>query len=236
MNLETRTFVLEKALSVEKGVNDILQLFLNVEIQKKKAFTNKSGGLSFKNKIDLLFDIEIFDEKEFSTLLLLMEFRNQFMHNYECNNFIDSLTFLGSDKKNRLLQYSKNKQNDTDEENFKDAFNNLHYEILKILLEKIRLKKQSVTDNKEYFDKLNNKIILLYDKYFGLSDLLLELVEPNFSDSKELVDFKINLFNKIDASIQKDIADKNFKDETNERTEEYKMKIIDRHLKTYKKH
>ena len=230
MNLETRTFVLEKALLVEKSVSDILQLFLNVEINKKKAFTNKSGGLSFKNKLDLLFDIEIFDDTEYLLLLLLMEYRNQFMHNYECNTFTDAFTFLGPDKKTRLLNYAKNKLRDTDEENIKDAFSKLNYEIIKILLAKIELKKSNLSENKEYFQKLNSKVILLYDKYFNLCEIIFDTLEPTYDDSKELVCYKMQAFKKLNAFIEQDINSKDFNQHDHDKSEEYKIKLIRRTL------
>lgn len=230
MILDTRLYVLEKALTVEKGVNDILELFLNVEKLKKKAFTNKSGGLSFKNKIDLLFDIEIFDDKEYTAILLLMEYRNQFMHNYECNTFIDALEFLGLDKKNRLLTYSDKKLEDKNEENLKKAFQNLFYEILKILLGKIELKKSNMAENKEYFDRLNNKLIVLYDKYFELTDSIFKFLEPKFDESKEICDYKISFFNTIKKRIEESINNVNFNADDFNRSEEYKIKMISRLL------
>lgn len=230
MILDTRLYVLEKALTVEKGVNDILELFLNVEKQKKKAFTNKSGGLSFKNKIDLLFDIEIFDDKEYTTILLLMEYRNQFMHNYDCNTFVDAFEFLGLDKKNRLLNYTDKKSDDKNEQNLKNAFQNLFYEILKILLEKTKLKKSNVAENKEYFDRLNNKVILLYDKYFELADLIFEFIEPNYEESKEISDYKISFFNTIKKSIEQNINSIDFNTDDFDKSEEYKIKMIGRLL------
>ena len=54
MILDTRIFVLEKALHVEKTVTSIIELFLNVEVLKKKALTNKSknGGRDTKALVE----------------------------------------------------------------------------------------------------------------------------------------------------------------------------------------
>ena len=59
MELETRLIVLEYALNTEKTIHTLLESYLNIDTTKRKALTNKSGGLAFKNKIDLLHDIEI---------------------------------------------------------------------------------------------------------------------------------------------------------------------------------
>lgn len=230
MNLDTRIFVLEKALLVEKTITSILELFLNVEVPKKKALTNKSGGLSFINKLDLLYDIEVFDDTEYMTILLLMQYRNQFMHNYECNTFIDAFEFLGSDKKNRLLFYAENKLEERDEQKIKDAFNKLYIEILKILRTKLDLKKSIIAENKDYFDALNNKVILLFDKYLELSDLIFDYLEPNSNDSKIITDYKIAFLNSIKKKVEENIKSIDFKDGGSDKSEEYKLKMIGRLL------
>lgn len=63
-NLPLRTNVLEMALNVEDSVNSILLIYLSIENNDRKAITNKSGNLSFKNKIDLLFDLDILTKEE----------------------------------------------------------------------------------------------------------------------------------------------------------------------------
>lgn len=201
-----------------------------MEVPKKKAITNKTGGLSFINKLDLLYDIEIFDDKEYITILLLMQYRNQFMHNYECNTFIDAFEFLGSDKRNRLLLYAENKLGEKNEEKIKDAFNKLYIEILKILRTKADLKKNIIAENKDYFDSLNNKVILLYDKYLELSDLIFDYLEPNLDDSKIITDYKIAFFNSIKRKVEENIKSIDFKKNGSEKYEEYKIKLIGRLL------
>ena len=230
MNLDTRIFVLEKALLVEKTITSILELFLNVEVPKKKALTNKSGGLSFISKLDLLYDIEVFDDTEYMTILLLMQYRNQFMHNYECNTFIDAFEFLGADKKNRLLFYAENKLEERGEQKIKDAFNKLYIEILKILRTKTDLKKSIIAENKDYFDALNNKVILLFDKYLELSDLIFDYLEPNSNDSKIITDYKIAFFNSIKKKVEENIKSIDFRDVGSDKSEEYKLKMIGRLL------
>ncbi len=59
INLQLRSEVLEISLNLEDAVNELLLALLLIEIPRRKAISNKSGNLSFKNKIDLLFDLEV---------------------------------------------------------------------------------------------------------------------------------------------------------------------------------
>ena len=106
-NLPLRTEILDIALSLEQNVNSLLLIYLSIEIQERKAITNKSGNLSFKNKIDLLFDLEILNKDEYKYFLLLMEFRNQFLHNIECNSFTYAVDILGRDKEKSLMKFNE---------------------------------------------------------------------------------------------------------------------------------
>jgi hypothetical protein len=222
------------ALQIEKGITDLVKLFLHIETEKKRALTNKSGGLSFKNKIDILFDIEIIDESEHVLLLLLMEYRNQFMHNYECNSFAEASAVLGADKKNRLWKFADPGATES-EESFKNAFSNVYGAALGMLLKKLDLKKRSITENHRYLLGLNEKLVLLFDKYFDLYDLTLNLIEPAFTDSNELLDFKMDMFAKLQAIVDKDLNVQPFTETDVFKSEEFQAKIIERHLKWFKK-
>jgi hypothetical protein len=105
LNLPLRTDILEIALNAELTIDSILLLYLNIESDKRKAITKKSGGISFKSKIDLLFDLEVFSNEEHKEFLLLMEFRNQFLHNTDCNSFMYAVDVLGKDKEKSLLLF-----------------------------------------------------------------------------------------------------------------------------------
>lgn len=93
------------ALNLENAVNELLLALLSIENPKRKAISNKSGNLSFKNKIDLLFDLDVLVSDEHQKLLLLMEFRNLFLHNIECDSFENAVKLLGVDKEKKLLKF-----------------------------------------------------------------------------------------------------------------------------------
>ena len=60
LNIEVRSRILEYSLVIENLINDLLLMNLGVynEKEKTRLFSNK-GKLTFQNKIDLLFDIEV---------------------------------------------------------------------------------------------------------------------------------------------------------------------------------
>jgi len=53
INLELRSEILEASLNLEDTINELIVALLVIEKQKRKAISNKSGNLTFKNKIDL---------------------------------------------------------------------------------------------------------------------------------------------------------------------------------------
>ena len=80
INLELRSDILEMALTLESSINQLITVYLEIEHPTPKAIGNKNSSLSFKNKLDLLNDLEIISKDEYSKLLLMMEFRNQFLY------------------------------------------------------------------------------------------------------------------------------------------------------------
>ena len=106
INLQLRSEILEIALNLEASVDELLLALLSIEIPKRKAISNKSGSLSFKNKIDLLFDLDVLISSEHQKLLLLMVFRNQFLHNIKCCSFEDTVKHLGVDQGKKLLKFN----------------------------------------------------------------------------------------------------------------------------------
>jgi len=63
INLEIRSEILEYSLTIENTVNTLLQSYLGIlEKEATKNFGHKAG-ISFKNKIDLLYDIDVLSKK-----------------------------------------------------------------------------------------------------------------------------------------------------------------------------
>jgi hypothetical protein len=127
INLQLRTNVLEMALWLERSITDLIKLYFSVSKPKLKALSHKSGNLSFKNKIDLLNDFEILADEEYKALIHLMEFRNQFMHNIECNSFTKAVEILGSDRGKYLLAMLRHESKLDTEQLYLNAYRHCYF-------------------------------------------------------------------------------------------------------------
>jgi len=88
LNMPLRTVVLQHSIRQEQTSSEIIKALLRILKSKTKTLGNKSSSLSFKNKIDLLHDLEELTDEEYNQLIKFMEIRNQFIHNHECSSFI----------------------------------------------------------------------------------------------------------------------------------------------------
>ena len=86
-NEALRSRVLICSIRAEEAASQVLTSLLRVVKPDSKTLGNKSSSLSFKNKIDLLFDIEDLAKEEYNQMLKFMEIRNQFIHNASCYSF-----------------------------------------------------------------------------------------------------------------------------------------------------
>ena len=102
--LELRHNILITALSLESLTSMYLAGLLGIkEYKNTKSFGNKSGNLSFNQKIELLTDLDALskdDKKKFQTF---MEVRNQFMHNIDIKSYTECFKMLDG-KENYILK------------------------------------------------------------------------------------------------------------------------------------
>lgn len=201
LNTQLRIEILDIALNLEQNVNTLLLVLLSIENPKRKAITNKSGNLSFKNKIDLLFDLDILNSNEHRSLLLLMEFRNQFLHNIECDSFEKAVRILGADKQKKLLNFDDLKDHKDKESQYKHAYRNLYSESLRICLEKIQDRRNQIEDRGNTHAKLIESQVFYLDKYFDIINKVVTVCENNISSNSEVV----HLTNLINQTITNDM-------------------------------
>ncbi|MCG8838933.1 hypothetical protein G1K37_11300 [Tenacibaculum dicentrarchi] len=181
MNLRIRTLVLEYSLKTENNVNNLLLGYLSIfDKEKTKNFGNKAG-ISFKNKIDLLFDIDVLNKKEHQDLELLMNFRNKFMHDIESESFTYILNKLDSGIRNRFLKFSLSKEIKNEIE-YEKAFDNLYLQNLKVIEKKYRERRENIKERTNY-------LISLYDGYESMSNMGSDLAGKIMEIIKK-IDFK----------------------------------------------
>lgn len=87
LNMELRSWVISQVLRLEQTSNNLMRAMLRMFKENPKTLGNQSSALSFKSKIDLLFDLEEIDSTEYSHLIKMMEIRNQFAHNSNAISF-----------------------------------------------------------------------------------------------------------------------------------------------------
>ncbi len=126
MNIELRGRILECSLVMEESINGILLLELGIHGNENKTrlFGDK-GKINFQNKIDLLMDLKVLNDKENLNFELLMNFRNKFMHIMKYDSFESVINTLDNGIVNRFKTFSVNNKFTT-EEDYLNAFNNLY--------------------------------------------------------------------------------------------------------------
>jgi len=192
MNIELRGKVLTKALILEDTINKLVLLYLSINKEGRRAIGHKSGTLTYKNLLDLLYDIDVLNREEYNTLLLLMELRNQFMHNLACDSFEKAIEILGNDRGKKLLKFNKLERG-TLEEQYLNSFYGLNTECLGIIKLKLQEKKREVTEKHEFIQKLLGFI----SEYTGMVDAKLN----NLIDKYDVHDLKVT--NEAELEIKK---------------------------------
>ena len=88
-NQPLRSQILICSIREEEAAADAVRYLLRTVRPNSKTLGNKSSSLSFKNKIDLFYDIEDLSVEDYNNLIKFMEIRNQFIHNPSCSSFTD---------------------------------------------------------------------------------------------------------------------------------------------------
>jgi hypothetical protein len=197
LNMPLRTEILEMALLIEDCMTKLLQTFLVIDKEDTRTLSNRSSSLSFKQKIDLLFDLDVLTKEENTKLLLLMEFRNQFLHNISCNSFEAAVLALDGQKKNLLKFDDLNGEHEI-EFRLSNAYSSLHVACLDIVLEKYEFRRSQlesrrkvVTDMAEYMTLVMNSDTVLLNK-------IMTMCTPEHGDTAELISLKMNVHQLID--------------------------------------
>lgn len=201
LNIELRKEILEIALNIEDEISKLMILFLNIEKEKRKAISNNNSNLSFKNKIDLLYDLNILSEDEYKKMLLLMEFRNQFLHNVQCNSFEKAICFLGKDRSKRLLSYNDTNDIQDTEFNYINAYRSLFIICLEVIETKLKIKESQIEDKRNMITDLAEYAELVIDEDTKIMTDILNHSSINSSDSKELSEYKISIHRLIENGI-----------------------------------
>lgn len=126
LNIELRSQILVHSLRLEQVSTDILKKIVVGIKENPKTLGNQSSSLSFKTKIDFLYDLDDISKEEYNKYLKFMEIRNQFAHNSECNTF-ESLIDINDSITNFLLKKYKSivVEGRSNEENLSACYNKM---------------------------------------------------------------------------------------------------------------
>lgn len=150
-NKDLRATILICSIREEETASKVLKNMLRLIKPDSKTLDNKSSSLSFKNKIDLLYDIDDINKDEYADFLKFMEIRNQFIHNPICNSFI-ILEKIDSKITNYLLKKFPNDFEDK-EEKYLNSFNKLFmFTMGKLLVLNMEYNKGYTTEFRNYLD------------------------------------------------------------------------------------
>lgn len=116
LNMGLRSLVIEQVLKLELVTSNLLRSILKITEKDCKTLGNESSALSFKAKIDLLYDLKEIESKEYSDLVKIMEIRNQFAHNALIDSF-EALDSLKSNVNNYLEKRIPKEKKETSREN-----------------------------------------------------------------------------------------------------------------------
>ncbi len=186
INLKLRSEILEYSLNIEKEINNLLLLFLGIytDYKSTRLFGNKPN-ISFKNKIDLLFDLQILSKEENYNFELLMNFRNKFLHDIECNSFSQVLTQFDNGIRNKFKTYFIGDESIDNETDCLNAFQRLFLKNLKVLQSKIETKRKLIDSKLGLLSVQNEQMLCQIDFFFDLiNDLYLSLEKVNMEDEK----------------------------------------------------
>lgn len=180
INLKTRTIILEYSLQIESDINNLLFGYLEIFEKDKIKNFGKKAGISFKSKIDLLFDIGVLSLDEHKELELLMNFRNKFLHDIDSNSFTEILRNFESGIRNRFIKFLETnidpkKTNETD---YEDTCRNLFLHNIKIISIKYKERRENIINKTNYLTSL-------YDSYLSLNELSTNFVKEIISISEK---------------------------------------------------
>jgi len=197
MEKDFRNEVLEMSLTVEEMLSKLLFFQFKVTKEECKTLSYKSSALSFRNKVDLLLDLNKFTSKTYKSLICFMEIRNQFMHNKSSSNIliaaerVDKTKFLISFSEEAKSSFKNNLNESLKITGLEISFINLYGEILNAISEIHESFQKELDREKEDEDKKNHLEIMkealkqISESIDFISDQFDEVFASELSDSKK---------------------------------------------------
>jgi len=185
MNLKLKSEVLAKSIHIETYLSQILMTLLDIESINNRTLGTKGSALSFKAKTDLLYDINKINKELYTDLIIFMEIRNQFIHNFDTNSYEIVIKRIGKEK--RLLElFAESKIENGNikekEEKLKFGFSHLSISIFK-RLEIIEEKTQALKRKIEILEKSHD---------LEFKEITQKALADSIDDAMELLNSNLN--------------------------------------------
>jgi hypothetical protein len=204
INIKLRTEVLEYSLFIEKLINDLLLLNLGIYDGKERTrlFSNK-GKLTFQNKIDLLYDIEVLSKDENSEFELLMNIRNKFLHDLDCNSFQMLLIQLDKGIVNRFKKYLDNEKLISNEDACVNACNKLFKNNIKTIKQKIKAFTVKKEDTHKFYKLQNEQIIFYIDALHDLFEKISIATENSELENPKVAILGVKILQILEEAVKR---------------------------------
>lgn len=195
---DARSIVINYGVTIEKYMSMYLSFLLDIkDYQTSTSFGNTSNALTLQQKLYLFIDLGYVEEEEKKKLKLFFEIRNQFAHNFQCDNFAYAIKKV---KKNNKINIGE-----LTEDSCKNFVNKIYQEIKLMftrlrdaiydrkatvfLLTRLHLTNQETINNLKKHPGLNSEIIeqirtevinLLSERYDDTKDTFRRNIKLNF--------------------------------------------------------
>jgi hypothetical protein len=203
-NLELRTKVLGYSLELEKAVNFLLLLNLGIyDGGKKTRLFGSKASISFKNKIDLLYDIDVLSKEENSDLELLSIFRNKFVHDMESDSMLTVLKNLDAGLVNKFRSYLEVGGTANSESECESGLTNLYLKNIVTIKKKIKHLRLA-NEKKARFLKINIEQNTLYiDTYYDFIGTICEEIENSDLENISGIELSEKLFKILNQALER---------------------------------
>jgi hypothetical protein len=192
MSSDKTLLVISTSKFVERFSSAALSLLLDIDLKNSKTLSSKSTAFSFKQKLDLLTDINAFDKKDMVKFQTFTEVRNQFAHNFNVQDFESCFSFITGAENYLKKQYPEISEKDISHEDYLFAlFRTLFTDIINtcgLIIETIESKKSKETRtriNEEIYEELIDTIKNRVESYPEFNDFYNKTVEA-IGDKKKI--------------------------------------------------
>jgi hypothetical protein len=198
-DMSVRADALQRSIILEDSINSLLLFYLGIEDKESTKHFGKKAGISFKSKVELLYDIGVLLKEELLNFELLMVFRNKFAHDIKSDSFTSVIDQLDNGVRNRFNKFIPNQSDTPNERTYEKAFNELFITNIKVIKLKYADRRIHIKNKADLLKGYADKSARLIDLAFGFIERIsLDFEEYTLTKNPDL---------EITATVLKRIID-----------------------------